>query len=96
MFVYNDSLNINLYSYTVHSIHLVEKELSALDFIIVTCDQCLLICFSVFFNVLFFSYTLLFRLDRMCQSCVMSCRGKKCWFRNTCLNCTTGSRCLKK
>lgn len=53
MLVCNDASNINLYSYTVDSIHLVEKELSALDFRIVTCSQCFLIFCSVFFNVFF-------------------------------------------
>lgn len=32
---------------------------------------------------------------RMSQSYAMSCRGKSCWFRNTCPNCTTGNKCSR-
>lgn len=55
-----DGSYINLYSYTVDPMHQVENEFSASNFRIVTCSQCLLICCSVFVNVLFFLLTYTF------------------------------------
>lgn len=63
----------------------------------VTCCQSLrtMHC-SPFLNVpSLFSHTFFFLFSshfRMCQSYVMSCRGKNYWFRSTCPNCTTGNK----
>lgn len=90
--LYNDTTVLKL-----TSIHPVVKEFPELYFKTVTYDQCLTICCSLVVNARLFSlHTFFFLLHRMFQSCVMSCRGKKCWSKSTCPNCTTGNRCWRK